>query len=1412
MLRRMGNLNRKLARKRGAALLLALVILALGSIVVTPVLIYVSSGLNNTRNVYEKNTDQVYSADAGIEDAQWRIKYTKLEDLNAPYVDYDYSSTWNYDLNGARQVNGKDIHVEISNEWIPSNVDISAMDSTQLDAIVQDNKLAVTGSATPLAQVSDYAIKITYDSPETFHVSSIGVWLPPGYTYAGPSDLENPLNKPGYPASCLASPYITQWAGNQSVVWNFPSAPAFTDFPAWMEPVSNPKVLTVHFKYSQNAAGPPFNAPMAVAWITTTDGGNYGFPFAWDADIKVFHIASTSDPSGNPTSVESYVAKSELRHLKSAIYGDYYATGNSNLSAPSSNEDFRNVPHDPSTASVTGANIPSNAEVAAAYLYWSGWKDEGSIPAPKLSENCQNLTTNGWQSSLDWTGDSTEGNPANSYKGTHTDLGDRNLTSKELDLSGGGATVSWDQEVHSGPATQTRSPAGNADGAGTWTANPSSLALFDTVNETTADEDSTYMGFASGSSGNTGWLSLSGPTTGAWLNPTAQAATTGGDGNGFETSPTSAYANGGGAASNANNGNGTSGDRHLYYNYNTNVPAGNDIVGIEVEMDWWVDSTFNTTSSLSAELSWDGGASWTAAKTDNNDSTSTSHTVVLGSASDNWGHNWTAAELSNANFRVRLTCNSTSTNRDFSLDWVPVRITYGGEDDSADTGGDGNGFEVSPTNAYANGGGYASNIDNGNGTGGDRHRFFGYDTSTVPAGSNIAGIEVELDWWVDSTSGTNSLSAELSWDGGDSWTAAKTDSNDSTSTSHSVVLGSASDNWGHSWTTAELSNANFVVRLTCNSTSTSRDFSLDWVPVRITYSNSGYQYFTSSPFTAIPLTSTVSGVTVSVRARETSSGTSELRPAIKVSDTLCNTVASSNNLGSSYQTYSYNFTTNPATHAPWTPAEINAGAIQAFGVYIGQSNVPIRVTTVSIAVGYTLPITGSDGLDFSFYDGSAWSAPYPAFRGDIGTSSINFSYGVPSDYAKAHFKIRFTLVGFNFAGQKVNIDNIKVNILPPDTSVVFKIDDTQVYFDGDGEPHDGSTPLTATKSRSLRNYISGDPSGYSYSAFCDVTDLVRRYSQAQHNPAPEPDNYPGYAVYSVGDIGVSVPPHNPSNQYQIAYAGWSIVIIYTSPDNLGHQLYLYDDFICSNNDYGGVNVDFDRDGIPGGKISGFVIPKQVTQAVITLGLLSGGAGYESAPAVVFTGGGGNDAAAMAQIDPDTGQVNKITITNGGSGYTSPPTISFKGGGPGGADAPNPAMATCTVGSELNAAKLTAFVGEGDLQYYDDYVKVTGASGVSAKLWDGYAGTNNSKSSPNNVFNSRSLGLTTNNGIDIDTLGIDPTANPAQYIPWSSNILKPGDTSAQIDMYTEVDVWNLIYIIFSFRSAVTTGGSLGYLIH
>ncbi len=67
----------KSVNEKGQALILVLILLLVGALIITPLLSYMGTGLK-TGQVYEKKTDGLYAADAGVEDALWRIKYSEV--------------------------------------------------------------------------------------------------------------------------------------------------------------------------------------------------------------------------------------------------------------------------------------------------------------------------------------------------------------------------------------------------------------------------------------------------------------------------------------------------------------------------------------------------------------------------------------------------------------------------------------------------------------------------------------------------------------------------------------------------------------------------------------------------------------------------------------------------------------------------------------------------------------------------------------------------------------------------------------------------------------------------------------------------------------------------------------------------------------------------------------------------------------------------------------------------------------------------------------------------------------------------------------------------------------------------------------------------------------------------------------
>jgi len=411
----------------------------------------------------------------------------------------------------------------------------------------------------------------------------------------------------------------------------------------------------------------------------------------------------------------------------------------------------------------------------------------------------------------------------------------------------------------------------------TYTSTPTPTPTYTSTSTPTHTSTPTFTPTATptpGCTGDTGWLS-----------PSADAADTGGLGTGFNDDPAGAYDDGGAYASNTF----ALGERHRYYDYGIAIPPGCTVTGIEVRLDWWLSWISGGGSSLSVDLSWDGGTSWSSQQSDSNQTT-TEHTVILGGAADLWGRgSWSSSDLSDANFRARIEMGGGFLAT-FYLDWAPIKVYYGGtasptqtptaantstptftstrtstptptntptpvptstntptptstpscasgdtgllspSANAADNGGDDDGFESNPASAYANGGGNASNV-NGNG---DQHRYYDYGIS-LPAGcTTISGIVVRLDYWLQATNGTNNVRVQLSWDGGSNWTSLKTDSSEPQSQT-AVNYGSSSDTWGRTWSAGELSDANFRVRVVMNLGTSWQDVYLDWIPVTVYY-------------------------------------------------------------------------------------------------------------------------------------------------------------------------------------------------------------------------------------------------------------------------------------------------------------------------------------------------------------------------------------------------------------------------------------------------------------------------------------------------------------------------------------------------------------------------------------------------
>jgi len=97
-------LKKPIKEEKGQALILVLVLLLLGGLILAPLLGFMSTGLI-AGQMHEERMEELYAADAGVEDALWNIK------TGSASVPEAGEAPWVYDI---ASVNGKDVNVTMA--------------------------------------------------------------------------------------------------------------------------------------------------------------------------------------------------------------------------------------------------------------------------------------------------------------------------------------------------------------------------------------------------------------------------------------------------------------------------------------------------------------------------------------------------------------------------------------------------------------------------------------------------------------------------------------------------------------------------------------------------------------------------------------------------------------------------------------------------------------------------------------------------------------------------------------------------------------------------------------------------------------------------------------------------------------------------------------------------------------------------------------------------------------------------------------------------------------------------------------------------------------------------------------------------------------------------------------------------
>ena len=223
--------------EKGQALLVVLILLVLGGLLIAPLISYAATSLNSGRVVEEK-IDGLYAADAGIENALWRLK-------NAPPTSYPYS----YQLSN---INGLSVTVSIEQVTTLWGVVVGSPG-------VHSSWMEVDGSlAFGEFGFYVYIITVTNKHESVIHVDTIIVKLPPNFEYipgttAGSFTTDDPEIK-GNPASGV------------TLVWDFqPPRPVIEGAP---DPEHG--IYTIAIQVSLLTGPPDYVGGDDYVWVVAT--------------------------------------------------------------------------------------------------------------------------------------------------------------------------------------------------------------------------------------------------------------------------------------------------------------------------------------------------------------------------------------------------------------------------------------------------------------------------------------------------------------------------------------------------------------------------------------------------------------------------------------------------------------------------------------------------------------------------------------------------------------------------------------------------------------------------------------------------------------------------------------------------------------------------------------------------------------------------------------------------------------------------------------------------------------------------------------------------------------------------------------------------------------------------------------
>jgi Flp pilus assembly pilin Flp len=287
----MKNIVRRFAGdEKGQAMVLAVILLLVGVLIATGLLTHMGAGLL-AGEVYEKRTAELYAADAGVEDAVWKIQNKDgYLPCSPSSPDKNYTIT---DADGkVAKVNGKNVEVTI--EYVNSETDSITCKITSIAATADDSGTAAIDSSTTI----EAYLSVLYQSMDLSDILDHVIVSREDYRLQGPTEVEPAEGEEHGPVRYYEGYWPTRtelsgwyWEDVKDAPYNFGTLDVKDYYSSGIGPLFRDGTLTIK---NTGAAGLtlPLNGTVYITGDTLIGQTNHAFTI--DLNGNTIFVESTT--------------------------------------------------------------------------------------------------------------------------------------------------------------------------------------------------------------------------------------------------------------------------------------------------------------------------------------------------------------------------------------------------------------------------------------------------------------------------------------------------------------------------------------------------------------------------------------------------------------------------------------------------------------------------------------------------------------------------------------------------------------------------------------------------------------------------------------------------------------------------------------------------------------------------------------------------------------------------------------------------------------------------------------------------------------------------------------------------------------------------------------------------------------